>query len=148
MSSSSLKQQGAVQDQTLRKRSLSEGSDSSPCKEPICRSTCAPSAGHRPHFCCLLPMSLLGVSPSHEAWALLRPLPGLWQWAVVSMDAGNAAFPHSKWDTPFSSHVPGYTSLMPTNPPSSDKAPHGWQPAHCPAEWAPTHLPVRGSFSQ
>lgn len=46
-------------------------------------------------------MSFPGVSPSHEAWALPRPLPGLWQWVVISMGARNAAFPHSTWDTLF-----------------------------------------------
>lgn len=72
MSSSPLlpaKLQGAAQDQPLRKPSLSEGSDSRPCKEPTSRSACGPLAAHRSHFCCL--------SPFHSQGCLHPMEPGL-----------------------------------------------------------------------
>lgn len=130
-----------MQEQPLGKTSLSEGSDPTPCKEPVSRHPCAPSctiSHHAADFCCLLPWSLLGVSPSHGAWALPSPPPGGLAMGRALHGGGNAAFTHSSWGTLFPPNPPGYASLMPTYT-QRDKAPCAWQLAPHPAERAPHH---------
>lgn len=127
-----------MQDQPLRKRNRSEGSDPSPCKEPVSRSPCAPP---------WLATQLIAAacSPSHS-WGVSFPQ-SLGSAQSPARGSGNGQ--SSLWvgemqpspqqlGHPFFSNLPGHTSLMATYP-QRDKAPCTWQPAPQPAERVPQH---------